>query len=177
MRADARRNRERLITAAREAFTSDAATVSLDSVARAAGVGIGTLYRHFPTRDSLAEAVYRSEFAALRDCAAELLADRPPDAALRAWMSRFADYIATKREMAEALRSVMSSISLSEKRAELAEAARTLLEAGAQDGSLRSDVPAEDVVAGIVGIFLACGPDQPEQAGRLLDLMVDGLRS
>lgn len=176
MRSDARRNRERLITAAREAFTSGEPKVSLESIARAAGVGIGTLYRHFPTRDALAEAVYQTEFAALRDSAAELLAELPPDAALRAWMDRFGEYVATKREMAEALRAVMSSISLSEKRAELGEAARAVLEAGAADGSLRSDVLPEDVVAGIVGTFLATGPDQPEQATRLLDLMMDGLR-
>lgn len=176
MRADARRNRERLVMAAREAFTSGERKVSLESVARAAGVGIGTLYRHFPTREALAEAVYRTEFAALRDSAAELLAELPPDAALRAWMDRFAEYLATKREMAEALRAVISTVSLSAKRAELAEAAGTVLEAGAADGTLRSDVLAEDVVAGIVGVFLSCGPDQPEQAARLLDLMMDGLR-
>lgn len=176
MRADARRNRDRLIAAAREAFTSGEAKVSLESVARAAGVGIGTLYRHFPTREALAEAVYRTEFAALRDSAAELLAELPPDAALRAWMDRFADYLASKREMAEALRAVITATSLPEKRAELADAARTVLEAGAADGSLRADVPPEDVVAGILGIFLSCGTDRPEQAGRLLDLLMDGLR-
>ncbi|MBQ0926873.1 helix-turn-helix transcriptional regulator [Saccharopolyspora endophytica] len=176
MRADARRNRDRLIAAAREAFASGEAKVSLESVARAAGVGIGTLYRHFPTRESLAEAVYRTEFTALRDSAAELLAELPPDAALRAWMDRFADYIATKREMAEALRAVITATSLPEKRAELAEAARAVLEAGAADGSLRADVLPEDVVAGIVGVFLSCGADRPEQAGRLLDLLMDALR-
>ncbi|MEB3365817.1 hypothetical protein R4I43_00220 [Saccharopolyspora sp. S2-29] len=91
-------------------------------------------------------------------------------------MDRFCEYVATKREMAEALRAVMSSISLSEKRAELGEAARAVIEAGAAEGSLRSDVLPEDVVTGIVGIFLATSPDQPEQTTRLLDLMLDALR-
>ncbi|MDI2029900.1 TetR family transcriptional regulator [Saccharopolyspora sp. TS4A08] len=175
MRSDARRNRERLVAAAREAFASGEPKVSLDSVARAARVGIGTLYRHFPTREALAEAVYQTEFAALRDSAAELLAELPPDAALRAWMARFGEYVATKREMAEALRAVIATIPLSAKRAELAEAARTVLEAGAADGSLRPDVLPEDVVAAVVGIHLAT-PDDPEQAARILDLFMDALR-
>src|SRR5215471_18489755 len=92
MRADARRNRDRLLEVALRAFSSGE-EVTLEAIARQAGVGIGTLYRHFPTRESLVEAVYRGELARLRETAGELLASRAPDAALRAWMDGFADYV------------------------------------------------------------------------------------
>jgi len=108
MRADARRNRERLLEVAVDALTGDA-DVPLDAIARGAGVGIGTLYRHFPTREALVEAAYRSELDRLCAAAPELLGTRPPDAALRAWMDRFVDYMTTKRGMAGALRAVIAS--------------------------------------------------------------------
>lgn len=180
VRSDARRNRERLLTVARRAFTSGSSSVSLEAIARESGVGIGTLYRHFPTREALVEAVYRAELRTLCDSAEELLAARAADNALREWMERFADYVATKREMADALRAsiVSGAITASQARVELAAAARTLLAAGAAAGTLREDARAEDVVVGLVGIFVACGrPDQREQAGRLLDLLLDGLRT
>jgi AcrR family transcriptional regulator len=179
VRADARRNRDRLVEVARSAFTSGDGKVSLEAIAREAGVGIGTLYRHFPTRESLIEAVYRAELSRLCDSAGELLAGQPPDHALREWMDRFADYVTTKREMADALRAVIASgvITASHARAELSTAVQMLLDAGAAAGTLRGDRRAEDVVAAIVGVFLACGhPDQRDQAGRLLDLLMDGLR-
>jgi AcrR family transcriptional regulator len=177
-RADARRNRERLVEVARRAFAAPDNTVTLEAIARDAGVGIGTLYRHFPSREALVEAVYRAELRHLCESARELLADRPPEDALRAWMDRFADYVATKREMADALREVIASgaITSSQAREELAAAVEALLAAGVAAGTLRADVSAEDVVVGVVGVFLACGrPDQRDQAGRLLDLLVDGL--
>lgn len=177
MRADAQRNRERLVEVARRAFTTGDTKVSLEAVARAAKVGIGTLYRHFPTREALVEAVYRAERTRLCDSAAELLAANPPARALRAWMDRFADYVATKRDMADALRVLMAAgtITTSQARDELSAAARRLLDAGVADGTLRADVRAEDVTAALVGIFLVCtGPDQ---ATRLLDLLMDGLRA
>jgi AcrR family transcriptional regulator len=177
-RADARRNRERLVEVARRAFAAPDNTVTLEAIARDAGVGIGTLYRHFPSREALVEAVYRAELRNLCDSARELLADRPPEDALRAWMDRFADYVATKRGMADALREVIASgaITTSQAREELAAAVQVLLAAGVAAGTLRADVRAEDVVVGVVGVFLACGrPDQRDQAGRLLDLLVDGL--
>src|ERR1700733_7610400 len=104
-RADAERNRARLLDAAKAAFSSGQAP-SLEQIARAAGVGIGTLYRHFPTREALVEALYRKELADLCASVNDLLATCPPDRALRAWMDRFADYVAAKREMADALRAV-----------------------------------------------------------------------
>ncbi len=153
-RADAERNRARLLDAARAAFASGQAAVPLDQIARDAGVGIGTLYRHFPTREALVEALYRKELDDLCASAAALLATRPPAAALRAWMDRFADYVAAKREMADALRAVYASgaVSVSQARERLTAAVQAILDAGVADGTLRADVRADDVVAMIVGI-------------------------
>ena len=179
VRADAQRNRQRLIEIAREAFAAGEGKVSLEAVARAAGVGIGTLYRHFPTREALVEAVYRAERTRLCDAAQELLAEQPPDRALRSWMDEFAEYVATKREMGEALRALIAAgtITSAEARQELSAAIQPLLDAGVAAGTLRADVRAEDVVVGTVGIFSVCTrADQREQATRLLDLLMDGLR-
>ena len=179
VRADAQRNRQRLIEVARRAFAAGEGKVSLDAVAREAGVGIGTLYRHFPTREALVAAVYRAERGRLAAAADELLAEQPPERALRSWMGMFADYMAAKREMADALRALVAAgtVTRSEAREELAGAIRRLLDAGVADGTLRADVNAEDVVVGVVGIFSVCTlPEQREQAGRLLDLLMDGLR-
>jgi AcrR family transcriptional regulator len=109
IRADAQRNRERLLEVAVQAFSHDGADASLEAIARKAGVGIGTLYRHFPTREALVEAAYRNELARLCDSTGDLLASSPPDVAVRAWMGRFIDYMATKRGMADALRAVIAS--------------------------------------------------------------------
>jgi AcrR family transcriptional regulator len=175
-RADAQRNRQRLIEVARRSFATQTKP-SLEAIAREAGVGIGTLYRHFPTRDALVEAVYQNELSRLCDQAAELLLQLPPAEALRAWMDRFADYVAAKREMADALRALIATgtITSTGARAQLAAAAQELLTAGAVAGSLRADIESEDVVASLVGIFLAAA--QPAQASRMLDLLMDGLRT
>lgn len=179
MRADARRNRQRLLEAALRAFSADQEKVSLEAIAREAGVGIGTLYRHFPTREALVEAVYWNELARLLGSGEELLASHPPDVALRMWMDRFADYVAAKRWMADALRAAVASgaISKSQTRDALAATIGALLDAGAAAGTVRGDVEARDVLASLTGIFLAAGgPGQREQAGRMLDLLMDGLR-
>jgi AcrR family transcriptional regulator len=178
-RADAQRNRQRLLAAAARAFSSGREQVTLDAIAKEAGVGIGTLYRHFPTREALVEAVYRNELARLRGSADELLASRDPDAALRAWMDRFADYVATKRGMAETLRAVVASgpIKSTDTRDRLTATIQSLLDAGTAAGTVRGDVDARDVLASLTGVFLATGaPGQREQAGRMLDLLMDGLR-
>ena len=109
LRADAQRNRERLLAAAMQAFAEEGEEVALESVAARAGVGIGTLYRHFPNRDALVVAAYQNEVDELCAAAADLLASVPADEALRAWADRFADYIATKRAMGNALRSAAAS--------------------------------------------------------------------
>src|SRR5215471_12368096 len=109
LRADAQRNRERLLDVAVRAFSQDGPDVTLDAIARDAGVGIGTLYRHFPTREALVEAAYRNELTRLCAAVPGLLADLPPDTAIRTWMDRFVDYMTTKRGMADALRAVVAS--------------------------------------------------------------------
>src|SRR3954462_10788190 len=121
MRADARRNRDKLLAAAVELFGLEGTDVSLEAIAKRAGVGIGTLYRHFPTRESLVEAVYRNEVAQVSAAAEELLAEHPADAALAEWMKRFAAYMVAKRGMADALQSVVQSNSelFAESRAQL----------------------------------------------------------
>ncbi|BDT91861.1 MULTISPECIES: TetR/AcrR family transcriptional regulator [Nocardia] len=179
LRADARRNRDRLLEVAVRAFSQDGSDVTLDAIAKEAGVGIGTLYRHFPTREALIDAAYRSELTRLCDSADDLLAVQPPDRALRTWMDRFVDYTTTKRGMGDALRALIASGGnpFSESRDRLTTAVTTLLRAGAEAGTLRSDVAPDDVLVGLSGISLATeSPERRGQAGRLLDLFVDGLR-
>jgi AcrR family transcriptional regulator len=178
-RADAERNRARLLDAARAAFAAGQDPVTLDQIARDAGVGIGTLYRHFPTREALVEALYRKELGDLCASAGDLLASHSPDRALRAWMSRFADYVTAKREMADAIRAVFASgsVTVSQAREELAEAVRRILDAGAADGTLRAGVLPKDVVAMIVGIFTATSiAGGREQLERMFDLLMDAIR-
>jgi AcrR family transcriptional regulator len=178
LRADAQRNRDRLLEVAAHACAAGG-EVTLEAIARAAGVGIGTLYRHFPTRESLVEAAYRNELARLCDAAAELLGANAPEQALRLWMDRFVDYATTKRGMKDALRAVVASGGnpFAHSRDRLVEALDLLLRAGAEAGTLRPDADATDLLTGLSGVSLAAGePAQRAQAGRLLDLLVDGLR-
>ena len=152
---------------------------ALEAVATRAGVGIGTLYRHFPNRDALVIAAYRHEVDALCAAAQDLLAGRPADQAFRAWAERFADYIATKRTMAHALRatSYYESPMLNETRERILGAVRLLLDAGARDGTLRADANPQDVIGVMNGIwYLPAGPEWRESVGRMLDLVIDGLR-
>ncbi|WP_433529289.1 TetR/AcrR family transcriptional regulator [Micromonospora sp. CA-263727] len=179
LRADALRNRERLLEAAVRAFSQAGAEVTLDSIARDAGVGIGTLYRHFPSREALVEAAYRNELEKLCDSAGDLLGQLPPAEATRAWMDRFIDYLTTKREMADALRLVIAAGTnpYAQSRDRLLAAVARLLAAGAAAGAIRSDVDPGDVLVGLSGVSLAAGGrDQRDQARRLLDLLMDGLR-
>ena len=179
LRADARRNRDRLLSVAVRAFSQDGPDVTLDAIARDAGVGIGTLYRHFPTREALIEAAYRSELARLCDAVPDLLRDMPPDEATRAWMDRYIEYMTTKRGMADALRVVIASggTPYAQSRDRLITAITSLLQAGAASGTLRADIEPADVLASLSGISLAAGePAQRAQARRLLDLLMDGLR-
>jgi AcrR family transcriptional regulator len=176
IRSDARRNRERLLEAATASFAAaEGRPVSLESIAHDAGVGIGTLYRHFPSREALIEAVYRAELAEVAAAAGQLLGRYPPKAALRCWMDRYANFVAAKRGMAESLRAMVDSgaVKQSQTRTSIVGAVDLLLRAGADDGSLRSDVRADDVVSSLLGIFLASG--SPDQTGRMLDLLVAGV--
>jgi AcrR family transcriptional regulator len=179
LRADARRNRERLLEVAGRAFSTAGPDVTLEAIARGAGVGIGTLYRHFPTREALVEAAYRNELVRLCASVDDLLARMAPDEALRTWMDRLIDYLATKRGMVDALRAVIASGGdpYAQSRESLLDAVRDLLGAGAADHRLRDDVDARDVLTAVSGIALvASAPDQRQQASRLLDLLLDGLR-
>ncbi|GII32724.1 TetR/AcrR family transcriptional regulator [Planotetraspora mira] len=179
LRADAQRNRDRLLEVAVRAFSQDGPDVTLEAIAKEAGVGIGTLYRHFPTREALVEAVYRNELARLCDAASELLEVKPPDQALRDWMDHFVDYMATKHGMADALRAVVASGGnpYAHSRDRLIGTIGTLLQAGAGAGSVRSDVRPDDVLASLSGVSLTTSaPERREQARRLLDLLMDGLR-
>ena len=175
VRRDAQRNRERLLTVAVAAFTSDA-NAPLDAIAKTAGVGIGTLYRHFPTREALIEAAYRNEVEKLCDSAAELLEAHVPDVALGLLMDRLIDYMSIKRGMAEALRAVAAAGGnpFNQSRARLTEAVALILDAGKAAGVLRTDVEAIDVLS-MSSAFLNLG-DNFAQARRLAGIMIDGLR-
>lgn len=177
VRADAQRNRLALMTAARETFATQDA-VALEDVARAAGVGIGTLYRHFPTREALVEAVYAAELDAMTASAPVLLAELAPPAALRALMDRYASFAAAKRGMVDTLRAGWASgrIATPANRERLTATIAAILGAGARDGSLRADVAADDVTTLLLGVFLATGQsDTTQRTGVLLDLLLDAL--
>lgn len=175
LRADAQRNRDKLLAVAVQAFAVDGADVSLEAIARAAGVGIGTLYRHFPTRDALIAAAYQNELDRIVGAVPELLAAGPPDAALRAWMDRYVSYMSTKRDLGDALRALIASGGnpFAHSRERLVGAIGELLTAGVAAGAIRPDVLALDVLVGLGGIT---GSADPAQASRLLDLLMDGLR-
>lgn len=178
-RADAQRNRERVLEAAVRAFSERGPEVSVNLIAKEAGVGIGTLYRHFPTREALIEAAYRNELAAVCDAVPGLLESRAPVEAVRVWMHRFLDYMRTKIGMADALRAVIVSGGdpYAQSRTLLVEAIGRLLAAAAAAGEVRADADADDVLISLSGIALAAGdPERREQAERLVDLLIDGLR-
>ncbi len=179
LRADAQRNRDKLLDAAVRAFSSEGPEVTLEAIAKDAGVGIGTLYRHFPTREALVEAAYRNELARLCDGVPDLLRAEPPDRATRIWMDRFVSYMTTKHGMADALRAVIASGGnpFAESRDRLLTAITTLLEAGVAAGTVRPDIQPSDVLVSLSGVSLVTvDPARPDQARRILDLLMDGLR-
>lgn len=179
LRADARQNRERLLHAAGEVFAAAGSEATLESVAREAGVGIGTLYRHFPTREALIEAVYRDEVGRLCGSADELLAELPADAALERWMARFVEYAGRKRGLAGALMSIAAAqtdLFASTREALVATLARFLAE-GREQGTIRGDVEAEDVLRSMYAIWaIPEGEDFAAQSERVMRLLIDGLR-
>jgi AcrR family transcriptional regulator len=179
LRADARRNREQLLDAATAAFAEAGTGVALEEIARRAGVGIGTLYRHFPTRDAVTEAVYRREVGLLCDGIDELLAENAPDVALSRWMHRFAGYVARKRGMAMALKRVLGADSelFIHSHQRIRDAIETLIAAAVEAGTIRDDVAPDDLLRAMGGICMATDtPDWADRTARLVDLLVDGLR-
>ena len=178
-RADATRNRDQVLAVATRVFGSADAEPSMRAIAREAGVGIATLYRHFPTRESLVDAVYTDQVVRLTTGARELLGRLPPAAAMRRWMDLFGDWIATKNGMLDTLLAMVESgeIAHAQTRAELLAAITTILDAGHAAGDLRSDVTADDIAASLIGIFtVAPRPEHEAKAGRLCNLLMDGLR-
>jgi AcrR family transcriptional regulator len=179
-RADAARNRNQLLEVATRVFLSADTEPSMRAIAREAGVGIATLYRHFPTRESLVDAVYRDQVERLTTGARELLASLPPPAALRRWAELFGDWIATKNGMLDTLLAMIESGEIAHGRtqAELLAAIEQILAAGRATGELRADVTAEDIAAGLIGIFtVARPPEHAARADRLLGILMDGLRT
>lgn len=179
VRSDAARNRNNLLTAATRAFAASATEPSMRGIARDAGVGIATLYRHFPTREALVDAVYQDQVQRLTQGARELLQQYRPDQAMRQWMDLFADWLATKHGMTDTLLAMIDAgkIAHAQTREELLAAITAILDAGGVAGTLRTDVSAEDIAAALIGIFTVAGrPGQQDQADRLLNLLMDGLR-
>jgi AcrR family transcriptional regulator len=178
-RADAVRNRERVLEAAKAVFSAGGAEASLEAVARQAGVGIGTLYRHFPTREALYEAVYRREVEQLGELADTLKDDATPVEALRRWIASNIEFVATKKGMATALAVAAHGLphlqSLSFER--LTQAIGVLLERAVKAGEIRADVSPEDLLRTLVGMcYLHDQPGWQSTVVRLMDVFVDGLR-
>ncbi|KDN22470.1 TetR/AcrR family transcriptional regulator [Amycolatopsis rifamycinica] len=178
VRSDARRNRDKLVAVARAAFAADG-PVALEAVAREAGVGIGTLYRHFPTREALVEAVYAAELDDVTASAPALLEEMAPEDALRAWMDRYAAFVATKRGMGDLLRASVASgrIATPATRQRITAAIGAILDAGVKVGTLRGGADPEDVTLLLLGVFLStAGERDADRTARMLDLIVAGLR-
>ncbi|MCB8878094.1 TetR/AcrR family transcriptional regulator [Acidisoma silvae] len=178
-RADAAKNRALIVAEARRVFSTVAPVSSLEAIARGAGVGIGTLYRHFPTKEALIEAVYSLELDALEKEAHQLLASHSSFDALRFWLDRYAEFVATKHAMHEAFRIALTfrTGAISETRSRINAAMAKFLAAGARDRSLRTNVRPDDLTLGFAGaVFAATTSSDPEQVGRVLDLLMAGLR-
>jgi AcrR family transcriptional regulator len=178
-RADGQRNRERLVDSAKTAFADLGADVSLEEIARRAGVGIGTLYRHFPTRDAVVEAVYRREVQQLGDAARRLVDQLPAGEALHEWMRLFVDYIATKKVIAAALGAIVGGAGelYAFSGARITGAMALLVEHAVAAGDIRSDADPNDLLRALVGFtYGAASPGWRDSALRLIDILMDGLR-
>lgn len=178
-RRDAQRNHDALLAAASAVFAEKGIDAPLDEIARRAGVGIGTLYRHFPTRDQLNEAAYRREVEVLCDSVPELEAEHRPVDALSAWMRRFSGYVTRKRGMAMALKSALGTdnelFTYSHQR--ITQALEDLIKNASDAGEIRTDVSAKDLLHAMSGICMAS--DQPggaERVDTLIGIVIDGLR-
>jgi len=178
-RADSARNRQLLIDAAKAGFSEVGLNVSLEEIARRAGVGIGTLYRHFPTREAVVEAVYRREVEQLAEAVPQLLETSPAGEALHKWMHLFVDYIATKRLIAPSLGAAASrSSTLHATSVELiTRAISTLVKRAIASGHVRNDIDPSDLLRALVGVSYG-NPDEGWEASarRLIDILMDGLR-
>jgi AcrR family transcriptional regulator len=179
-RADAERNRVRLLETAKAAFAEKGSGASLDEIARTAGVGAGTLYRHFPTRDSLVAAVYRNETEQLVAAADRLAETHPPVRALREWLLLFVDYIATKHGMREVLNSIVGGTSdlYSASTAQVKQAIAKLVDRAVASGDIRLDLDPLDLLRALAGVAnIGLGPDGERAAKSLVDILIAGIRT
>jgi AcrR family transcriptional regulator len=178
-RADAIRNHEHVLEAAKAVFSAGGPDASLEAVARRAGVGIGTLYRHFPTREALFEAVYRRDVEHLVDLAEQLKADAAPADALRRWLRSTVAVVATKKGMVAALALVADSSSelYAYSFERLTKAVGVLLDRAVAAGEIRTDLGPEDLIRAVVGMcYLHDRPGWQASVLRLVEVFVDGLR-
>jgi AcrR family transcriptional regulator len=176
-RTDAQRNRERILEVAKEAFTRSGANTSLDDIAKQAGVGAGTLYRHFPTRDELLEAVYRTEVEKLAAAQRRFAEDLPPIEALRAWMLLFVDYIETKKIIAPALNTMVGGPSkvFEASHTQVWDAIRALVKRAIKSGDIRKDLDPIDLLRALIGVAnVNTSPDWQQSAKRLVDILITG---
>ena len=178
-RADAQRNRERVLEVAKQAFTRYGASASLDDIAKEAGVGAGTLYRHFPTRDALIEAVYRTEVEKLAAAEGKFAESLPPLEALRAWMKLFVDYVEAKHIIAPALNTYAGGPSklYETSKTQISGAINALVKRAIQSGDIRKDLEPFDLLRALIGVAsVASSPDWPQSAKRLVDILITGSR-
>jgi AcrR family transcriptional regulator len=178
-RADAERNRDRVLEAANEAFTRSGADASLDDIAKQAGVGPGTLYRHFPSREALIEAVYRTEVEKLAAAERNFAKDLPPIEALRAWMLLFVDYIAAKKIIAPALNTLIEDPKklFEASYTQVWEAMRGLVKRAVKSGDIRKDIDPIDLLRALIGVSnVNSSPDWQQSARRLVDILISGSR-
>jgi AcrR family transcriptional regulator len=179
-RADAERNRVRLLETAKAAFAKKGSGASLDEIARTAGVGAGTLYRHFPTRDALVAAVYRNETEQLIAAADRLAKTHSPLTALREWLLLFVDYVATKHGMYEVLNSIVGGTSdlYSASTAQVKQAIAKLVDRAVANGDIRLDLDSLDLLRALAGVAnIGQGPDGERAAKRLVDILIAGVRT
>jgi AcrR family transcriptional regulator len=178
-RADALRNRERILEVAKDAFTRSGENISLDDVAKQAGIGAGTLYRHFPTRDALLEAVYRTEVEKLAAAERKFAETMPPVEALRSWMLLFVDYIAAKQIIAPALNTIVGGPSklFETTTSQVTGAIHALVGRAIESGDMRSDLDPLDLLRALVGVSnVASGPGWAQSAKRLVEILILGSR-
>jgi AcrR family transcriptional regulator len=178
-RADAQRNRERILEVAKEAFTRSGAHTSLDDIAKQAGVGPGTLYRHFPTREELLVAVYRTEMEKLAAAEQKFAATMPPIEALRAWLLLFVDAVAAKQIIAPALNTLVGDPKkvFEASYAQIWEVIRALVKRAIKSGDIRRDLDPVDLLRALIGVAnVASSPDWQQSARRLVDILITGSR-
>jgi AcrR family transcriptional regulator len=178
-RSDAQQNRERILVAAKEAFTQSGSNASLDDIAKQAGVGPGTLYRHFPSREELLKAVYQAGAEKLAKAGQQFADTLPPVEALRAWMMLFVDYIADKQIIAPALNALLDDPHKLYEASypQIWEAIRALVKRAIKSGDIRKDLDAIDLLRALVGVAnVATSPDWQQSARRLVDILILGSR-